>query len=131
MRIRFAIVCLAAIAGAAGCCASPGRQPATVSPVQHVVIFWLKNPGDQAARRQIVETSKTFTEIPGVLEVRAGTVVPSERPIVDSSFDVAILMTFKDAASMTAYLDDPIHQKAMKDVLTPHVKKILVYDFAQ
>ena len=56
--------------------AAPGR-------VTHVVLCWLKEPGNPQQRAQLVEVSRTFSEIPGVLEVKAGTVVPSDRARAD------------------------------------------------
>jgi len=113
----------------AGCAATTGQTKS--GRVQHVVVCWLNEPGNEAARRSIIEASKSFAEIPGVLSVSAGRVLPSERPIVDSSFDVAIVVTLRDAAVMPAYLNHPTHQRAAKEVLQPVVRKTLVYDFAE
>src|SRR5438477_10272343 len=87
MRIALAsLVCLLAVS-----CRSP--QPA--APVTHVVICWLKSPGDETGRQRIIDATETPRKIPGVLAVTAGTAVPSTRPIVDSSFDVGIVITFQ------------------------------------
>jgi len=80
-------------------------------------------------RKQIIEISKTFQKIPGVIEAKAGEVVMSDRDIVDDSYDVGILIVTKNENELQKYLDHPIHQKAKKDVLVPLVDKILVYDF--
>ena len=95
----------------------------------HVVLCWLKEPGDEMHRKQIIEISKTFQKIPGVIEAQAGEVVMSDRDIVDDSYDVGILIVTKNENELQKYLDHPIHQKAKKDVLVPLVDKILVYDF--
>jgi hypothetical protein len=111
-------------------CASGARvhKPGTV---QHVVLCWLKDRGDAAARDRIIAASKTFTQIPGVLSVSAGVVLPSDRPIVDSTFDVGIIVTCADADAMRAYLVHPIHTAAAQDILQPCVKKVVVYDFTE
>ena len=62
--------------------------------VTHVELMWFKVPGDQAARAKVIEASRTFTTIPGVVSVTSGTALPSTRPIVDSSYDVALVITF-------------------------------------
>ena len=80
-------------------------------------------------RKQIIEITKTFQKIPGVLDAQAGEVVMSERDIVDDSYDVGILIVTKNENELQNYLDHPIHQKAKKNVLVPLVDKILVYDF--
>ena len=99
--------------------------------LSHIVLCWLKEPGNTDHRYQIIEVSKTFTKIPGVLDVRVGKVIESNRSIVDDSFDVGILVVVLDAKRLQEYLDHPIHQNAKRDVLLPLVEKVLVYDFQE
>lgn len=99
--------------------------------VNHVVLCWLNDAGNAEQRQRIIELSKRFRNIPGVLEVRAGEVMASDRKIVDDSFDVGIYLTFADRERMTAYLKHPDHVAAVKEVLRPLVKKVLVYDFLE
>ncbi|MBT3636260.1 MAG: Dabb family protein [Opitutae bacterium] len=96
--------------------------------IHHFVLCWLKEPGNLEHRKQIIEASKTFRRIPGVLEARAGVAVPSDRTIVDDSFDVGILIVVRDKDSLSSYLEHPLHQRAKEDTLLPLVAKILVYD---
>jgi hypothetical protein len=95
----------------------------------HVVLCWLKEPGNKTDRKKIIEVTKLFHDIPGVINARAGEVVISDRDIVDDSYDVGILIVTKNENELQKYLVHPIHQKAKKDVLVPLVDKILVYDF--
>ncbi len=97
--------------------------------IEHVVVVWLKTPGDTAAREQVIAASRTLAAIPGVIAVKAGTVVPSERDIVDSSFDVALSVTFRDRHAMQAYLTHPLHVQLVEQTLKPLVGKIRVYDY--
>ena len=99
--------------------------------LQHLVLIWLKDAGNAEQRARIIEVSKSFRNIPGVLDVQAGKAVASERDIVDDSFDVGILVVVPDERRLREYLDHPIHQKAKNDVLVPLVEKILVYDFQE
>ncbi|HBE23040.1 MAG TPA: stress protein, partial [Verrucomicrobiales bacterium] len=55
----------------------------------------------------------------------------SDRPVVDDSFDVALLVRFTDVAALHAYEADPRHVKEVKEVLLPLTKKIQVYDFTR
>lgn len=105
------------------------KQDVTKERLYHVVLCWLKEPGNEMHRSQIIEITKTFQKIPGVIEAQAGEVVMSDRDIVDDSYDVGILIVTKNENELQKYLDHPIHQKAKKDVLVPLVDKILVYDF--
>ena len=108
-----------------------GCQTTPRGGVTHVVVFWLKDHGNVAQRAKIIETSESFRKIPGVLSVQVGPCLPSQRPIVDSSFDVALTMEFASKAAMQKYLDDPSHKAASDGVLKPLVKKIAVYDFVR
>ena len=98
--------------------------------VEHVVVCWLKTPGDASARQRVIDESKAFVGvIPGLLDVSAGTALPSTRPAVDSSFDVAVVMTFRDEAALRAYDVHPRHKKAVDEVLRPLVARLVIYDF--
>ena len=98
--------------------------------MEHVVLMWLKDPSDHAARQKIIDASETFRQIPGVLDVQHGRPVPSTRPIVDSSFDIGLVISFKDRSSLDAYGPHPIHQKAAQELIQPNTRKIQVYDIA-
>ena len=97
--------------------------------VEHVVVCWLKTPGDASARQRVIDESKAFVGvIPGLLDVSAGTALPSTRPAVDSSFDVAVVMTFRDESALRAYDVHPRHKKAVDEVLRPLVARLVIYD---
>lgn len=108
-------------------CQATNHSTAGSGHIEHVVLFWLKDPTDHATRQKIIDATETFHEIPGVLAVRHGQAVPSTRPIVDSSFDIGVVITFKDRASLDGYGPHPIHQKAAQ-VIQPNTKQIKVYD---
>ena len=101
-----------------------------VEHIQHVVIVWLKDPASAEARQQVIAASYGFTAIPGVLSVSAGPSVPSPRAVVDSSYDVGVVITVRDRAALTAYLEHPTHKHAVQEVLGPLARQIVVYDFA-
>jgi hypothetical protein len=96
--------------------------------VAHVVVCWLKQPGDEAARQAMIDRSREFATLPGVVRVTAGRAIPSDRPTVDSSYDVAVLITFRDRAALQAYDVHPIHRKAVAEVLKPLAAKVVLYD---
>lgn len=108
---------------------SPGVVDGRSGQIEHVVVMWLKKPGDTTARKALLAAGETFKNIPGVLAVSGGEVVKSDRAVVDSSYDVAFVVTFKDAEALKGYGPHPIHQKAVEDVVKPNVEKFMVYDF--
>ena len=110
----------------------PACSAALKSPdhtLEHVVVVWLKDPGNATHRQTIIDESEVLRTIPGVLSLKSGTVIPSERAIVDSSFDVALIVSFTDVAALQAYLVHPLHVQLVNETLKPLVAKIRVYDF--
>ncbi len=112
-------------------CQQGKGYPDHTSKVHHVVVCWLNEPGNEEARRKVIDVSKGFSTIPGVINVRAGRVIPSEREIVDSSFDVAIYLSFENEQKLFEYLNHAIHKKAVEKTLKPLVRKVVVYDFIE
>ena len=85
---------------------------------------------DSSADAALVEASKSFEKtIPGLVKVSAGTSLPSTRPVVDSSYDVGIVMSFRDEASLRAFEHHPVHMQAVEKTLKPLVARFVVYDF--
>ena len=131
MNRAMRVACVVLFVLAAGSCRSAPKQAASAKPqgaVTHVVLCWLKVPGDEGAREKIVEASRSFASIPGVVSVTTGRPLPSTRPVVDSSFDVAVVVTFEDEAALRAYDGHPTHKRAADQVLRPLVAKLLIYD---
>ncbi len=111
-------------------CLNPAVQAnGDSSTLEHVVIVWLKEPGNLAHREKIITESQILKSIPGVMSLHIGAVVPSERAIVDSSFDVALIVSFTDRAAQQTYITHPTHIKLLEETLKPLVEKIVVYDF--
>lgn len=98
--------------------------------VNHAVFVWLKKPGDKSDRQKLIDAAKRLkTEIPEVESVAVGEMLPGKRPIVDSTYDVGFVMRFASEAAMDRYEQNPIHQKAAKELLLPMSRKVQVYDF--
>jgi hypothetical protein len=121
-----AILCGVLFAALAGCTTNVA-QPA--GSLQHIVVIWLKEPGNATHRRMILDESEILRQIPGVLSLASGSVITSERAIVDSSFDVAMVVSFVDKTAMDAYLAHPAHVTLVTQTLKPLVAKIRVFDF--
>ena len=96
--------------------------------IGHVVIFWLKEPGNPDGRRQIIDASDTFRSVPGVLSVEAGEKLASPRRNVDDTYDVAVVMWFKDRPSLERYQTHPAHLEMLSRV-GPLIDRTMAYDF--
>ena len=105
--------------------AEPDRDAAVV----HIVLVWLKDPGNSEHRQRVIDATREFKTIPGVIDVSVGEVVTSDRAIVDDSFDVGLFLTFSSVEAMNTYLADDRHQKALREVFRPLSERYIVYDF--
>ena len=105
-------------------------QPAAAATgsIEHIVFVWLKQPGNSYAQDTIIKASQALKTIPGVIALRTGKAVPSQRRIVDSSFDVALIITLIDQAALDAYLVHPLHRRVVDEIMIPLVNRIRVYD---
>jgi len=99
--------------------------------IVHVVLLWLKEPNNEEHIRNVITATKELEQIPEIQELQVGKSIPSDRPIVDDSFDVGLTMIFDSQQSLERYLVHPKHKAAVKSVLRPLTSKILVYDFQQ
>jgi hypothetical protein len=107
-------------------------QTTTTAPgaIEHVVLAWQKKPGDAADRAKLVDVTKQLKAgIPQLKHLSVGRVLPSDRPVVDDSFDVAFVMRFSSAADLKTYEQHPLHTQLVKDVIKPLTSKIVVHDF--
>ncbi len=93
--------------------------------VRHIVICWLK---PDANKQAVIQSCNELQKIPGVIDVSIGEKIASERSVVDSSFDLALIVTFDNTESLKAYDQHPIHLKVLNDVVKPNVAKLTIYD---
>lgn len=97
--------------------------------VNHVVLIWFNESVDEKYIHEVAAVSQYLSRIPGVVEIRTGQSVKSERPVVDDSFDLGVLIQFDSVENMKSYVDHPIHKKFVEDYLQGNIQKLMVYDF--
>lgn len=114
-----------------GCSHTPLPAQQVNNGVNHVILLWLKDPGNLKQQQQIIDATRSLEKIPGVINIRVGTVMPSERSIVDDSFNIGIHMLFTDKSAMQQYVSHPEHTKTVSSAIMPFVEKILIYDFEE
>lgn len=95
----------------------------------HVVIFWTDPADPKAADELLAGVNKYLLPIPGVLHFHAGRMVPSHRPVVEQSYQVALNLVFANKPAQDDYQVHPLHVEFVEKVLKPLVKKVTVYDF--
>jgi hypothetical protein len=95
----------------------------------HVVIFWTDPANPEAANAVFAGANKFLKDIPGVLAFHAGKMVPSHRPVVEQTYQVALNISFTDKHAEHAYQLHPQHLEFVAQCVKPFVKKVVVYDF--
>ena len=128
MKACGSVVMMIVVAASSISCQDAARVPHHAQ-VTHIVIAWLKQPGDQTTRQRVIDAAKQrLSKIPGVVSVTSGTSLPSTRPVVDSSFDVSIIITFRSVDDLNHYPSRPEHQQMMAEIIKPLMARYVVYD---
>jgi hypothetical protein len=94
----------------------------------HSVYFWLKPDLTTAQRAEFTRGVESLRKIKAVKEIYIGVPAATEkRPVIESSYSVALTVIVKDVAGHNAYQVDPIHLafvKACKSYWT----RVQIYD---
>lgn len=102
--------------------------PATPEPVMHIVLMWLQRPGSASDRAQLIRAAHSLQMMPGVVRVDTGRTVPRQSEQPDRTFDLGVVITFRDRAALERYERDPRHAAAMERYLRPLVRRYVVYN---
>ncbi len=122
-RGGLALLLSAALLGA-GCATTPVQ----LGEVTHIVLLWMKRPQSAGDRAQLIRAAQSLRYMPGIVRVETGRVLPTMNEAVDRSFDLGVVMTFRDRAALARYEKDPRHETAMKRYLRPLVRHYEVYN---
>ena len=95
----------------------------------HVVIFWTDPKKPNAIADLIAGAEKYLKTIPGVLQFHIGKMAPSQRPVVDQSYQVALNIIFPDKKAQDDYQVHPRHIEFVEKAFKPNCAKVVVYDF--
>ena len=95
----------------------------------HSVYFWLK-PELTAAQRADFRRNgvESLAGIKAVEKVTVGTPAPTEkRPVIDDSYDFALIVECRDVAAQNAYQVDPLHLAFVEKYKT-YWTRVQIYD---
>ena len=95
----------------------------------HIVVFWTDPAQPGAADELVAGAERLLKNIPGVRQFHAGKMVPSERPVVEQSYQVALNLIFPDKGTEQAYQTHPRHVEFVAKYVKPLVQKLVIYDF--
>lgn len=91
----------------------------------HTVYFWLKNPADLD---DFIEGVKGLAEISYLRDVHVGVPVPSDKPVVDSSYHVSLLTLFNSKEDHDSYQVHPLHEEFLAKYARVMCERVLVTD---
>lgn len=94
----------------------------------HHVFFWLKEPGNEAHKKQLVEALNNLLDVKTIKLSHIGFPAGTEsRDVVDHSYSISYMVLFDSKAEQDAYQTDPIHLKFVEE--NQHLwEKVVVYD---
>ena len=96
----------------------------------HVVIFWTKPEKPDSDDALLAGMEKYLRPIPGALSFHIGRMVPSPRPVVEQSYQVALNLVFPDKQAQDDYQVHPLHLEFVEKSFKPNCARAVVYDFA-
>ena len=107
--------------------ATAGEVKLTGALVHHVY-FWLKEPKNEAHKKQLVNALNDLLKVETIKMSHIGYPAGTEsRDVVDHSYSVSYMVMFDDRAGQDAYQVHPIHTKFVED--NQHLwNKVVVYD---
>lgn len=117
-------------------CAANGAAPNPVlghdarPDLVHAVAFWWSAdaPPDLSERMVTLYRERVASEVPGVVEVWIGPPDPSERSVVDSSFDLMSAVRFESPEAEDGWQVHPVHD-ALKAEFGPYIERVQINDF--
>lgn len=93
----------------------------------HAVYFWLKKDLTSEQRAAFLAGVESLKGIASTEAVHIGAPAPTFRPVVDRTYDVALVVLMKDMAAHDAYQVDPLH-KAFLEKFASNWEKVVIYD---
>lgn len=94
----------------------------------HHVYFWLKEPKNEAHKKQLVKALNDLLKVKTIKMSHIGFPAGTEsRDVVDHSYSVSFMVMFNNQTDQDSYQVDPIHTKFVED--NSHLwNKVIVYD---
>lgn len=96
--------------------AIPSAKESNMKFIHHV-LFWAKNPGNQAEVAQLRNALVELGKLPMIQMVHVGAPVVTEfdKSVTDGSYSFSVVMVFESAEKENEYLHHPLHLKFIND----------------
>ena len=126
MRVPIFLICLALSLSSSNARAANARS----GQVTHAMLFWLKRPGNVDDQNVLRRGLRTLRRFRGVNDVRVGRPLPVDRPGLEQSFDLGVVVIFRDREALEKFEHDPRRGGALDVILQPLIRRYLIYNFA-
>jgi hypothetical protein len=93
----------------------------------HSVYFWLRDDLSSTDRAAFVDGIRSLCAIDSVQRGFIGTPAATNRPIIDTSYSYALVVSFADQAAHDAYQVHPVHDR-FRERCDGAWTKIVIYD---
>lgn len=83
----------------------------------HHVLFWAKNPGNEAEKNQLFKALKALGTLPMIQFAHVGKAIVTDfdRPVTEASYTFSVVLVFENAEKEKEYLYHPLHKKFIDD----------------
>ncbi len=125
LRIAMFLTCIALALAPTGAQAVATRS----GQVTHVMLFWLKRPGNVDDQNYLLRALRTLRRARGVNDIRVGRPLLLDRSSVEQSFDLGLIMTFRDREAFSKFERDQQREQAIDAMLRSLVRQYTVYNF--
>src|SRR5437660_6441733 len=121
MPVVISLCCIAFSLTSTGAQAAPARS----GQVTHVMLFWLKRPDNVDDQNVLLRALRTLRRVRGVNDVRIGRSLPVDRPGLEQSFDLGVVVIFRDRETLEKFEHDPRRRGALDAMLQPLVRRYI------
>jgi hypothetical protein len=126
MRVPIFLICVAFSLSSSDAPAANARS----GQVTHVMLFWLKRAGNVDDQNVLLRGLRTLRRFRGVNDVHVGRALPVDRPGLEQSFDLGVVVIFRDREALEKFEHDPRRGGALDAILQSLVRRYTVYNFA-
>jgi hypothetical protein len=126
MRVSIFLIFLALCLSSCNAHAANARS----GQVTHVMLFWLKRPGNVDDQNVLRRGLRTLRRFRGVNDVRFGRSLSVDRLSLEQSFDLGVVVVFRDREAFEKFEHDPWRGGAINGMLRPLIRRYVVYNFA-
>jgi hypothetical protein len=93
----------------------------------HAVYFWLKDDLSESDRRAFEAGLDTLLSIETIERSYRGVPADTDRPVIDRTYSVGIVVVFRDKAAHDAYQAHPKHDQFRE--CARYWRQVRIYDF--